>query len=157
MFRPPLAPAQRSASSDFLAHAELQSSRCPEFFAGVQVACPLHGHCVGHERVALAEHFGRFTLEPTGKAGSRSYFAHCEIDFFWGRDGANGWCRGPGLHHAYHGVQFLTSQMTRRRTVAGARHHPNLLVLPFTKFRTWVRFPSPAPLTYFSIHHLTKQ
>ena len=29
------------------------------------------------------------------------------------------WCRGPGLHHAYHGVWFLTSRMTMRRAVAG--------------------------------------
>jgi hypothetical protein len=41
-----------------------------------------HPESVDQARAALAEHFGRFTLEPTGEAGSRSYLAHGEIDFF---------------------------------------------------------------------------
>jgi len=36
------------------------------------------------ERAALADHFGRSTLQPVADPDQNSYVAHGEIDFFWG-------------------------------------------------------------------------
>jgi len=54
-----------------------------------------HPESVDQARAALAEHFGRFTLEPTGEAGSRSYLAHGEIDFFGEEMARTGGAGGP--------------------------------------------------------------
>jgi site-specific DNA recombinase len=41
-----------------------------------------HPESVDQARAALAEHFGKFTLEPVIEAGEHSYLAHGEVDFF---------------------------------------------------------------------------
>ena len=41
-----------------------------------------HPESVDQARAALAEHFGRFILDPTNKAGEASYSVRGEVDFF---------------------------------------------------------------------------
>jgi hypothetical protein len=41
-----------------------------------------HPESVDQARAALAEHFGKFTLEPVTGTGERSYLAHGQVDFF---------------------------------------------------------------------------
>jgi hypothetical protein len=41
-----------------------------------------HPESVDVARAALAEHFGKFTLEPVTGTGKQSYVAHGEVDFF---------------------------------------------------------------------------
>jgi hypothetical protein len=43
-----------------------------------------HPENVGLARVALAEHIGTFTLEPTVQGGEPVYLAHGKVDFFGG-------------------------------------------------------------------------
>ncbi len=41
-----------------------------------------HPESVDEARAALAEHFGKFTLEPVTGTGEQSCVAHGEVDFF---------------------------------------------------------------------------
>jgi site-specific DNA recombinase len=55
-----------------------------------------HPESVDQARAALAEYFGRFTLDPTNEAGEASYSVRGEVDFFGGQalartGGAGGW------------------------------------------------------------------
>jgi hypothetical protein len=72
-----------------------------------------HPESVDKARAVLAEHFGRFILDPTKQPGENSYSVRGGSRFLWsGGVGANGWCRGPGSHGACIHVQFATGSVT---------------------------------------------